>query len=126
MLATNQVIPLNRISELSLYSYGEEWKTLIETIEISIYYVKIENNPCMSYKLKIVNHTNKIQTVSFDIIAKIADDCKYQYKNFNEFRYRTVEIKANATIIGDENIKSLLLPTTNGSVKGLIQNLSVK
>lgn len=103
-----------------------EWKVLVETAQISIYYVEIKDNPCMSYKLKIVNHTNTKQTISFGVAVKLADDCKGQYKDLSEFQFRKIEIGANSSIVGDENTKALLLPATTTSVKELLQNLSAE
>ena len=125
LFASNETVSLNtNNAEFSIID--DEWKVLVETTQISIYYVEVKNNPCMSYKLKIVNHTNTKQTISFGVAAKLADDCKGQYKDLGEFQFRKIEIEANSTIVGDENTKSLLLPTTTSSVKELLQNLSAQ
>ena len=132
--SSNNLFASNEI--ISIYDYykfttnltqgDDDWKVLVETKEISIYYIEITNNPCMSYKLKIVNHTNQKHSISFVINAKLADDCKPQYKTFSEFQYRKIEIEPNSTIFGDENNKKLLLPTTTSNIKDLILDFTTQ
>ncbi len=124
--ASNKKTALNYINlyNSEITTDGEEWKIFVETTEISIYYSEIKGDNCMSYKLKIVNHSNQKQIVSFGVAEKLADECKSQYKTFSEFKFRKIEINPNSTMMGDDNSKLLLLPATTKSIKELIQNLS--
>ncbi len=127
LLASNHMVSLNTRLELIQPTSGEEWKLFVETNEISIYYTVVKDNPCMSYKLKIVNHTNNKKILSFAIAGKAMPNCK-KTKTEDLFHFRNINLNANETIIGSEQISDLMIPSTleNLSLEVQLQNVNLQ